>query len=187
MPFLFLNKLYNRACFAELDEKCDINTHSFKTHNPKPAYKYFNFEIRRYFGLGFFASFIPGTKAYQARCIFSEALSNVESDLQQNISENYNKDFISRMFFRTKLYGFWKSIFTLSYLWEILWRYRIQANLISINNKISLKRLFSYFPIVNEICYVDADRQAHLHSDFLRQLANVVFNPVNGRSNSSTG
>ncbi len=79
--------------FASIGSGYGVHRDGILFNNTLTAKSIYKKQIRRYLGLGFFLSFIPGTDAFLSRNLLLNAIEKLEANIQEN--ENGNNFFIS--------------------------------------------------------------------------------------------
>jgi len=137
----------------------------------------YDFFCQKYFGLGFVASFIPGTEAFLARKILSGEVDQFSNKLIRKLKTNRNS--LEKRYHITLLRGVVAGAVlgeVLGVLIDILQPYRNKERQYDL--KLSFKKLISYLPFLQDIYYVDSNRTAHLKADMLANLIHTLCNPV---------
>ena len=150
----------------------------------------FNTVCREYIGLGYFSSFIPGTRAYTAREQLSNkinlAISAVDKTLEAlpNISNRSGKIYLFlRWGSRAALKGAVVDKLMMRPLWEVLdhsFEQHFQLSMMAHNYKRLVIRILSFLPILSSIYFIDEDRKFHFYSGYeiLSNLFHSLRNPV---------
>jgi hypothetical protein len=161
----------------------------------KAAIELFEYEIRRYFGLGYIASFFKGTNAYHAQQTVKQNIALLPSswlrEAKISCSITRNGDF--RNTDQHHIYG-WikKQAFLKNALWNILtfgWLGNILSQVketfkyllyfrVCYDTKISLKRIISYLPLLSCCYYADENGKAHINPTILEDLIHAILSPM---------
>jgi hypothetical protein len=182
--FFFPETMLNRVRDMFIQEMKHVNS-----YYAEDALDSFNSYCKEYLGLGFLASFLPGTNAYKARKKLSieikKAIPKIEKCLQKIPNINWDGDIylFHRLSLITSLKGVIADKLLLGPLWRILHnncREHFNFQLITLNYGYPIKRLVSLFPILTEFYYVDKKRIAHWRpvNDILSNLFHTLRNPI---------
>ncbi len=148
---------------------------------------FFTYEIRKYLGFGFFASFIPGTSAFKARSILAEKIKSelpaarveLENSFHNisDISHEGSVHLFDKLAAKTSIRGPILDFLTLGPLWRTL-NETIDLRGVVKNNKNSMGRLATLFPVVIDILFMDQARRVSLRPRALSNLLKNLLNPV---------
>ena len=170
MPFLFPETIAQKA----LDSSMWVGT-----DNVKASLKAFNFYCQKYLGLGYIASFIPGTEAFQIRRILSGEITQLSSIIEvlmvTSTFDNYPYGYLWRKELMLSLQGI--TGMALGLPLRMIMQIRVPYQLSLRNNQSSVKELISYFPLLNNIYYVSMG-DAKLRSNIIANLIHTLCNPV---------
>ncbi|MBA3537818.1 MAG: hypothetical protein H0T84_14615 [Tatlockia sp.] len=90
--FLFINSkgkaLLTSAKLIQLDEDFHADGFFMPSVTAENAKSIYDQQIRRYFGLGFLSSFIPGTEAFIARTEYFSSLLKLHKNIRKNASDS---------------------------------------------------------------------------------------------------
>ncbi len=191
MPFLFPKSRAHRAVYVA------IGLYSLQLHPNRinlvgvqqgraaveASLEAYDLFCRKYFGLGFVASFIPGTAAYQARMILSDAIEQLSHLLVEKINTGTMKRENAREYYHYLMMLRGSIVFSiLRRLSEIRrdafspWRYSMQFN-----RQESLKILATYLPVFRYICHVhgfSGHISIRINWDRIAELIHTLCNPM---------
>ncbi|MBA3535855.1 MAG: hypothetical protein H0T84_04490 [Tatlockia sp.] len=164
IKFLFINSKGNLFMHTE---EAELFGRYSDVHFPKKIYDH---QIRRYFGLGFLASFIPGTEAFSARMDYLSSLLESHKIIENRLSR-YNDSFYYHLIKLTPLY----------FLKDFLKYYEIAHKSIKNINKIrksNLSELLPELPIMSDILVKNDYRKGHsTRADWYIHLGHSLLNP----------
>ncbi len=192
MPFLFTKTGAERALCVYEDLDCLARDY-YSAMTPtlrasratvEASLEAYDFFCQKYFGLGFVASFIPGTEAYQTRMILSGEVEQLSRLLTEKLNTEANMGQGARERYRDRMTARWLIVFLILDLPSrirmdafVFWRREMHRY----SNLESFKKLASYLPVLSSIYDVGPIFGAtsfYPYNLMIDQLINILCNPV---------
>lgn len=143
------------------------------------AKRCYEIEIRRGFGFGFLASFIPWTDPFRARIYYVKSLRATYKNIRKGINDLERIDFFSKVFFKLVTTPFYFSKIIDPFFKEYSFTIATAINNIQYNRKDSIFKILSYFPILSDIFHFSYDdEQWHLKKDAFWNVFHTMRNPL---------